>query len=153
MNPLSLGAGLMAGTSLTAAVLAQAASGDPSGIGPYVGGGAGVVAVGALAEVTRRLLNGSLIPRVTREMEQEMTAYITAAGQREDRAMKVAEDASGMVARAAMDLREHNAKVAADLAAVTRRQAEQMAEMVGGLTRATEDLRDELRDLRRGGQQ
>lgn len=142
MNPISIGVGLMAGTSVTAAVVAQAASGDPSGIGPYVGGGAGVVAVGALAEVTRRLLNGSLIPRATREMEQEMAAYITAAGQREDRAMRVAEEASTIVLRAAADLAESN-----------RRTVEHLNEQLADMTRVAEDLRDELRDQRRGGQQ
>lgn len=142
MNPVSLGVGLMAGSSATAAIVAQAVTGDPSSLGPYVGGGAGVVAVAALAEVTRRLLNGRLVPRETREAQQEMAAYILAAGQREDRAMRIAEDASGVVTRAAAELAESN-----------RRAIEHLTEQLSVMARTAEDLRDELRDLRRGGQQ
>lgn len=77
----------MGGTATTTvvAMLAGAAGGGEAagGLAPYVGGGAGVVAVGALAEVTRRLLNGRLIPRETKDIEEELGAAIVAAGQRE----------------------------------------------------------------------
>jgi hypothetical protein len=77
------------GTSSIVAAVTWAAeqAPDPGSIAPYVGGGAGVIAVGALAEVTRRLLNGSLIPRQTSDVEQELSAAIVAAGEREARLM------------------------------------------------------------------
>lgn len=135
-----------------AGTLAAAAEGDPMGIGPYVGGGAGVIAVAALGEVTRRLLNGTLVPRVTRETEAELSANIVAAGQREARVMQLAEDSAGMVVNVARELKLHTEKTAGDLAAVTARQADLVAARMDALARAVEDLRDELREMRRGGQ-
>lgn len=123
---------------------------DATNIGALVGGGGGAVAVVVLGEVTRRLMNGRLIARETRETEQEMAAYITAAGQREDRAMKVAEDAAGMVVHTAEALRMHNAKLAADLADVAAKQSEAMGREVQTLKEVVEDLRTEVRELRRG---
>lgn len=81
----SIGSSAFAG-----AVLAQAAAPDAN-IAPYVGGGAGLIAVGALAEVTRRLMNGRLIARETKDIEEELGAAIVAAGQREATAMLHAE--------------------------------------------------------------
>lgn len=151
MNALSIAlGGLGVSGASTLAVIAQAASGDPSGIAPYVGGGAGVIAVGALGEVTRRLLNGSLVPRATREHEHELGAAIVAAGQREDRAMRVAEDTSVMVVNASRDLRVHNERVATDLAKVTKDQAEHVEKVIHDLARVIDDLRDEVRELKRG---
>jgi hypothetical protein len=79
------------GTSSVIAAVTWAAeqAPDPGSIAPYVGGGAGVIAVGALAEVTRRLMTGGLIARQTRDIEQELGAAITAAGQREARLMEL----------------------------------------------------------------
>lgn len=142
----------------TAGALTAAAAEDPMGIGPYVGGGAGVIAVAALAEVTRRLLSGRLIPRETRDAEAEMSAYIVAAGQREAEAMrlsekviKLAEDSSGMVVNTADALKRHTEETAVELAKVTARQSEQVVQGLSQVVRATDDLRDELRELRRGG--
>jgi hypothetical protein len=105
----------------------------------------------ALGEVTRRLLNGQLIPRATRDAEAETAAYIVAAGQREDRAMKLVEENNSLVTRTAEQLRQHNAKLAFDLAEVTQRQTTQMLDQLGALTRAVQDLRDEIREARREG--
>lgn len=143
---------ILGSSSGTLGVLWAAAT--PTGgtdIGPYVGGGAGVIAVAALGEVTRRLLNGSLIPRSTRDAEAETAAYILAAGQREDRAMRLAEDASGMVVKTAKDLEQHTARLAADLAEVARKQVEHTDRTVTDLRLVVEDLRDEVREMRRGG--
>lgn len=139
--------GALAALPIAGAVAATAS--PDAGIAPYVGGGAGVVAVAALAEVTRRLLNGRLIPRETRDQEAETAAYIVAAGQREDRAMKVVEDANALVRQTAVELKLHNANLAAELAERSERQRTQMAEQMGALVRAVEDLRDEIRRDRR----
>lgn len=96
-------------TSTALAVLAAAASGEGGGLAPYVGGSAGVIAVGALTEVTRRLLNGRLIPRETKDVEEELGAAIVAAGQREAALISTVE----------------------------------------GVRRLNEDLRDEMRQIRR----
>lgn len=133
--------GLIAGTTGT----------PDTGLAPYVGGGAGVIAVMALGEVTRRLLNGQLIPRATRDAEAETAAYIVAAGQREDRAMKLVEENNSLVTTTAEQLRQHNAKLAFDLAEVTQRQSTQIIDQLGALTRAVQDLRDEIREARREG--
>lgn len=143
---------LAAGSSTFAVVLGQAATDDPMGIGPYVGGGAGVVAVGALAEVTRRLLNGRLIPREIKETEAELSASIVAAGQREARVMQLAEDSAGMVVNSARELKQHTERTAAELATVTARQSDAVTIRIDALVRAVDDLRDELREMRRGGQ-
>jgi hypothetical protein len=131
-----------------AGTIAAAATPD-AGIAPYVGGGAGVIAVGGLMEVTRRLLNGRLIPRETRDQEAETAAYIVAAGQREDRAMKVVEDANRLVTQTAADLKKHNADLAADLVDHNERMRLQTAEQMAAVVRAVEDLRDEIRRDRR----
>lgn len=120
-----------------------------SGIAPYVGGGAGVVAVAGLTEVTRRLLNGRLIPRETRDAEAETAAYIVAAGQREDRAMKVVEESNRLAVQIAYDLKLHNANLASELVDSNERLRSQFADHLAALTRSIEDLRDELRRERR----
>ena len=90
----------LSGATTTIALAAQAA--DPTmGIAPYVGGGAGVIAVGALVEVTRRLLNGRLIPRETKDYEEELGAAIVASGQREATVIGLAEGMRGDSARSA----------------------------------------------------
>lgn len=150
---------LIAGTTGAGSLFAAAAeASDPMGIAPYVGGGAGVIAVGALGEVTRRLLNGRLVPRETADHEAEMSAALLAAGQREamviqhaERTLRVAEDSAGMVVETAKALREHTERTASDLAAVTAKQTESVTLALVQVTRAVDDLRDELRDLRRGG--
>ncbi len=76
-----------------ATALAASTVTDPSNLAPYVGGGAGVIAVTALAEVLRRLLNGRLIPRETKDFEEELTREIAASGQREAQTMAYAERA------------------------------------------------------------
>ncbi len=86
IGALSLASGVAAAGSLAAVTEPTAA------LAPYVGGGAGVLAVGALVEVTRRLLNGRLIPRESKELEDDLADAVTAAGQREDRAMRLVED-------------------------------------------------------------
>lgn len=139
---------LLATGALSGLIAAAVPSADP-GIAPYVGGGAGVVAVMTLAEVTRRLLNGRLIPREIKEWEQEMAAAIIAAGQREDRAMKVVEDANSLVTKTAAELKSATAKLAFDVAEVTQRQVTLMADQMASLQRAVHDLRDEVRDSRR----
>lgn len=97
---------LLSGSAVGGALAAQAT--DPStSIAPYVGGGAGVIAVGALAEVTRRLLNGSLIPRPTKDYEDELSAAIVAAGQREANAMQHGEQ----MRRTVDDVREEIASL------------------------------------------
>lgn len=78
---------LIAVVAATGGSLAAATTSPDASIAPYVGGGAGVVAVMALAEVTRRLMNGRLIARETRDVEAELSAAIQAAGQREAAAM------------------------------------------------------------------
>jgi hypothetical protein len=118
-------------------------------LAPYVGGSAGVIAVAALGEVTRRLLNGRLIPRETRETEAEMGAYIVAAGQREDRAMKVVEDSNRIAKVSADDVKQHNARLASELAEVTERQQRALMDEMATLVRAVQDLRDEIRADRR----
>lgn len=147
-------------STVTAGALAAATTDPGSSLAPWVGGSAGVIAVGALGEVTRRLLNGRLVPRETREHETELGAYIVAAGQREDVAIKVAAEsnrfiaeAEGRVVKVAEDLRQSTVRLAADLAEVARKQTEQTNETVTALRQVVEDLRDEVRDLRRGGQQ
>lgn len=70
---------------VAAAVRAAESVPSPDSVAPYIGGGAGAVAVAALAEVTRRLLNGRLIPRETKDVEEEIGAAIVAAGEREAR--------------------------------------------------------------------
>lgn len=150
---------LIAGTTGLGSVMAAAAeASDPMGVAPYVGGGAGVIAVGALAEVTRRLLNGRLMPRETADHEAEMSAALLAAGQREamvlqhaEKTLRVAEDSAGMVVQTAKALREHTERTAGELAAVTARQADSVTTALAQVTRAVDDLRDELRELRRGG--
>lgn len=114
ITEIALVAGIASGTSLT--MLAAAASDPAGGIAPYVGGGAGVIAVGGLVEVTRRLLNGRLIPRETKDVEDELGAAIVAAGQREAKAME-----NGEAHRKATE----------------------------AMVRAVEDVRDEMRELRR----
>lgn len=104
----------LAAVPLAGTVLASTS--PDSGLAPYLGGGAGVIAVGGLVEVTRRLLSGRLIPRETRDAEAETAAYIVAAGQREATAMRLVEDTNRHVA---------------------------------AMTRAVEDLRDEIRRDRR----
>jgi hypothetical protein len=148
---LNHAAPLLALTGLSATGILAATVDTPGGLGTAIGGGAGVVAVGALAEVTRRLLNGRLIPREIRDAEAETAAYIVAAGQREDRAMKLVEENNSLVTRTAEQLRQHNAKLAFDLAEVTQRQTTQMLDQLGALTRAVQDLRDEIREARREG--
>lgn len=146
-------------TGGAAGLLAAAAPADPSGIGPYVGGGAGVIAVAALGEVTRRLLNGTLVPRATREHEIEQSAAIRAAGEREaevmrmaERTIRLAEDSSGMVLNTAKALKAHTEETADRLAETTARQAEAVSAQLVQVARAVDDLRDELREIRhRGG--
>lgn len=86
-------ASVVAAAAYTAAgggmVVAAAESGG--GIATYIGSGAGVVAVSALAEVTRRLMNGSLIARQTKDVEEEIGGAIAAAGQREARLIETVE--------------------------------------------------------------
>jgi hypothetical protein len=101
----------------TVALLAQAAP-DPSSVAPYVGGGVGVIAVGALAEVLRRLLNGTLIPRQVKDFHDELGAAIVASGQRE-----------------AESMREREAM---------RREREEMVRHAEDLTRTGEELRAEV---------
>jgi hypothetical protein len=86
------------------ALLAQAVA-EPSNIAPYVGGGVGVIAVGALAEVLRRMLNGRLIPREVKEVEAELGSAIIAAGQREDRMIRLVEETSRTVGNLADEVR------------------------------------------------
>lgn len=147
---LALGATAATGGAGTFAFMAQAApqAGD---LAPYVGGGAGVIAVMALAEVTRRLLNGRLIPRETRDAEAEVQAFIVAAGQREDRAMKAVEESNSLVRKTAADLQQSAAKIAEEVATIARKQSEHTDQAVAALTRALEDLRDEMRRDRREG--
>lgn len=128
---------LLAITGTAAAGIAAGATDPSSSVAPYVGGGAGVVAVMALGEVTRRLLNGRLIPRETSEHEHELGAYIVAAGQREDRAMQVAEAGSRALAVSAAEFERHTRSLATEIAA---------------LGRVVEDLRDEIRQARREAQ-
>ncbi len=103
------GLAVLAGTSALGSVglLAVEATGDPASVAPYVGGGVGVIAVGALAEVLRRLLNGRPIPRETKDVEEELGAAIIAAGQREDRMIRLVEESS----RAMRDLADEVTKV------------------------------------------
>lgn len=139
---------LVGGVVGTTGILAQAVS-DPAGIGAYVGGGAGVVAVGALAEVTRRLLNGRLIPREIRESEQELAAYITAAGQREERAMRVAEDTANIAVKVAADVAAETRRVAAALAEDRERTNRDTSAQLQAVAALVEDLREDVRRLRR----
>lgn len=159
MNPLSVAlSGLGISTASTLTVIAQATTGtDTTGLAPYVGGGAGVIAVAALGEVTRRLLNGSLVPRATREVENELGATIAAHGQRESAAIKLAEDCilairhnSETTKSTAEGVRQHNERLAADLAKVAKTQAEHIEHLVNNLAKVTDDLRDEVRDIKRG---
>lgn len=46
--------------------------------------------------------------------------------------------------------RQHNARIAAELAEVVRKQNQHNDATFGALSRTIEDLRDEVRDLRRG---
>lgn len=105
----------LAGAATVTFVAAEAA--DPTaGLAPYVGGGAGVIAVGALVEVTRRLLNGRLIPREVKDYEDEMGAAIVAAGQREADAMRHGEHMTA----AAMQMVRAVDEVRAELASLRR---------------------------------
>lgn len=140
---------IYAGLAALPLTIAAAASSPESQIAPYVGGGAGVVAVAGLAEVTRRLLNGRLIPRETRDAEAETAAYIIAAGQREDRAMKIVEESNRLTLQLAAELKAHNEHLAADLVENTERLRALTAEQMAALNRAVEDLREELRRDRR----
>lgn len=135
-------------TAGTTIGLAAAAS-DPTGVAPYVGGGAGVIAVMALGEVTRRLLNGRLIPRETRDMEAEQSAAIIAGAQREDRLMKVVEDGQRQSKELAAEVKAATAKAAVDLAEVHARQVAGFGQELAALTRAVQDLHDEVRRNRR----
>ena len=101
MSPLAEAMLLLSvASSATFGALAAEAA-DPAGsIAPYVGGGAGVIAVGALAEVTRRLLNGTLIPRVTKDYEDELGAGLRAAAEREADSMKDREESRKQTAAA-----------------------------------------------------
>lgn len=110
MQILTLAITTAGSTAGLAALLAQAAPSAP-GLASYVGEGAGVLAVGALAEVTRRLLNGRLVPRESRESEQELAAYITAAGQREDRLMRLVEENHAEARRVAEIAEELRAEI------------------------------------------
>lgn len=119
---VSLAVTLTTGGGIVAA--AADATSDPSNVAPYVGGGAGVIAVMALGEVTRRLLNGRLIPRETRDVEMEMSAAIQAAGQREALAMAELEamrKAMGAVADEAAAMRRATENVTGELAALRMR--------------------------------
>lgn len=105
--PLQSATALAVGTVLSSTGILVAAADDPgAGLAPYVGGGAGVVAVAMLAEVTRRLLSGRLIPRETRDLEQELAAAITVSGQREALSMQHAEEARHAATNAAKAARE-----------------------------------------------
>lgn len=138
----------LAVTAASSIGLAAAAT-DPVGVAPYVGGGAGVIAVMALGEVTRRLLNGRLIPRETRDMEAEQSAAIIAGAQREDRLMKVVEDGQKQNEVIAAAVKTATTKAAFDLAEVHARQTAATAAEIKALTRAVQDLHDEVRKNRR----
>lgn len=143
-----------------AAMTAAAAAADPTAdLAPYVGGGAGVLAVAALVEVTRRLLKGDLVSRATVDTEEEMTKAVLASGQREDRIMAMAErlarlgeDQQALAKKNADELRDHTNRTARDLAEVTQRQTTQLADALASLARTVQDMRDDLRRFR-GGQE
>lgn len=131
----------------TMLVTAEAVPTDGSVAAYLLGGGATVVLAGIVGEVARRLLNGSLVPRVVRDSEVEAGSAVQAAGQREDRVMSAVESLSTSasdVRKVAEDLRLHNERLASDLAKVAHEQTRALSQVV-------EDLRDEVRELRRGG--
>ncbi len=121
----------MRGTLLLTAVSAVSggsgvllAAADPTGpIAPIATTGTGVLAVGALVEVCRRLLNGRLIPREVQEYETEMGAAIRAAGEREAVAMANAE--------------------------AMRKACQSVVRAAEQLNRTTEEVQDDIRVLRR----
>lgn len=121
--------------------LAAVATDPSSGIAPYLGSGATAILATALAEVMRRMLNGTLISKATREFEMEQGAAILAGAQREDAYMKLA-----IENRERADEAERRAeKVAADLAVITKAHTAQITDALHEQTVALRDLRDDLR--------
>lgn len=134
-------------------VVAAAGEVAPEGtsVMAYVfGGGATVVLAGLVADVARRLMNGQLIARKTSEVENELGAGILAAAQREAKVMQIAEDATKGSVSIAADLELKVQRVAASLADTTRHTHEQVIAEITALTRLVHDLRDEVREDRRG---
>lgn len=85
------GTGVLAGAL---GVLAQSAPNGSTGleeIAPFLSGGGAAAAVGGLVYVTRKLLNGELVPRSVAERENELSQAVVAAGHREAKYMEVAE--------------------------------------------------------------
>lgn len=140
---LSAAAPYLAAVSLAGGVIAaEGVNPDPgAGFAPYIGGGATMILATALAEVMRRMLNGRLISRETREVEMEQGAAILAGAQREDQYMKLA-----IENRERADAAELRAqKVAAELAVVTKAHTAQVTEALHDMTQALRDLREDLR--------
>lgn len=130
-----------AGTALGVLAADGVSASTDTGLAPYIGGGATMVLATALAEVMRRMLNGRLISRETREVEIEQGAAILAGAQREDAYMKLAVDN-----RDRADQAEQRAeKIAADLAIVTRNHTQQITQALQDQTQALRDLREEIR--------
>lgn len=90
------------GTGFVATALGVLAQSPPSGgggleeIAPFLSGGGAAAAVGGLVYVTRKLLNGELVPRSVAERENELSQAVVAAGQREAKYMEVAEKVVGI---------------------------------------------------------
>lgn len=127
-----------AGTLSLTVVAASEATDPGTGLAPYIGGGATAILAAALAEVMRRMLNGTLISRATREQEIELSQAIVAAGHREDQYMRLA-----------VESRDQAAKIAAELAVVTKAQTQQLTDSLQAMTSAVRDLREEVREDRR----
>lgn len=91
VTTLTLAAGGAVASAVTS--LAQQASDGGSGIGNYVTGGGSAVAVTALAYVLKQFLAGNIVAKPVAEYLREQALMLAAMGEREERLMKIAEDA------------------------------------------------------------
>lgn len=101
-------AGLLGVTALAAA---DPSAADPSSVAPYISGLGAGAAVTGLLWVLKKLLDGTLVPVQVRDQQIELGQAIVAAGQREDRVMKLAEDTADTI----RDLRNENRELRREL--------------------------------------
>lgn len=73
-------------------LIATAAAAEPtSTLAPWIQGGGSAAAVGGLVYMARLIANGRLVPREVKDTEDDLRSDAMAAGQREARAMAIAE--------------------------------------------------------------
>lgn len=80
-----------------------AATGGAEAAAPWIQGGGSAAAVAGLVYVARLIVKGDLVPRSVKDAENELTAGIMAAGQREAKVLALAEQSARETNRAASD--------------------------------------------------